>query len=550
MNKSEIYLIVFWENAGVDIKLAETLIKKEGFNCKLTTGELAESDQLRFVKRLYYSSVTNFSAKIERVGAGEIIVGVVEDSNPNYQLMHTTRGYSSVNKNILTLKKKLRRICSVNDGVHLSDTLDEAKHNLFVAFSKEYAQLKRSLTNLKFQPKWITCISDVFSLLNVSLDYVVQRNFHEIFDRTAALHGDIDLLVRDTQAAALLIDAKPSTNDETRKLYEVTVGASKIKFDLRDCEENYYCPSWAEDILRRRIISKCGTFFRPNDQDLIYMVAYHALFHKFELKDDYLTFIKDNSSALTDYPLSQWDNILRSLARFLEKRKYEVSIPKDRTVKLNPFHYVATGLTDNSHTTRKSFLPEHHARSFVNHMAEKPKILFNKDFTLSHATIFTREETPWNLLVCKSVVVNDLNFAPYLLNEGFQLELYGNKHAPKVFSYFFKKNRYFILMERVNGIRLDKLFQNDRKFLEKNSEKILMELDSAELLLKNKGIQHRDIREKNMFITPKIEVKLIDFGLSCSIQDKNAALPAALKNTGNDCEDFNRIRHLITSLSR
>ena len=33
-------------------------------------------------------------------------------------------------------------------------------------------------------------IKDVFSILNVSLDYVVQRNFHEIFDRENAEHAE------------------------------------------------------------------------------------------------------------------------------------------------------------------------------------------------------------------------------------------------------------------------------------------------------------------------------------------------------------------------
>ena len=58
-----------------------------------------------------------------------------------------------------------------------------------------------------FVPKNITNIKDVFSILNVSLDYVVQRNFHEIFDRENAEHGDIDLLVSDPKAAALVVGA-------------------------------------------------------------------------------------------------------------------------------------------------------------------------------------------------------------------------------------------------------------------------------------------------------------------------------------------------------
>ena len=104
-------------------------------------------------------------------------------------------------------------------------------------------------------------------------------------------------------------------------------------------------------------------------------------------------------------------------------------------------------------------------------------------------------------------------------------------------------------MERVNGRSLDQLLINDKNFLIKNKNKILVELVSAELLLINKGIQHRDIRETNIFITSKAEVKLIDFGLSCSIYDQFAAIPKNLANTGNDAQDFDRVRNLIKSVS-
>ena len=544
MNKSEIYLIIFWENSGISIDQANKLINQEGFNCTLCDGVIPLDEQLMFIKRLYYQSVTNFKSKIKRVGAGRITVGIVEDSNPDYGLIHTTRGYSNVNRNILNLKKKLRSYANVADGIHLSDTKKEAEHNLFITFSKTYLQLEKSLTNLKFLPKKITNIKDVFSILNVSLDYVVQRNFHEIFDRENAEHGDIDLLVRDTKETALLIDAQPATSDATRKLYVVNAGPDNILFDLRDCKENYYAPTWAEDILKSKILSECETFFRPCDQDLIYMVAYHALFHKFELREDYLDFLKEISLRVSNQPLNDWDEILSSLTRFLKKNKYEIPVPKDKTVKLNPFHYIATRLTDSPNTTRNVFLPEHHARNFVKMIKENPTVIYEKTNSLAKVTVLTSQKRPFNMMICKIVSVKDLKFAPYLLNEYFQLELYGNRHAPKVFSWFFDDGKYHILMERINGMRLDLLLKKNNDFLTINKEAILRSLSSAENFLKNKGIQHRDIRETNIFITPEGGVKLIDFGISCSVYDKNAPLPEALANTGDDTKDFARLKSL------
>ena len=544
MNKSEIYLIIFWENSGISNDQANNLINQEGFNCTLCDGVIPLDEQLTFIKKLYYQSVTNFKSKIKRVGAGRITVGVVEDSNPDYGLIHTTRGYSNVNRNILNLKKKLRSYAKVADSIHLSDTKKEAEHNLFITFSKTYLQLEKSLTNLKFLPKKITNIKDVYSILTVSMDYVVQRNFHEIFDRENAEHGDIDLLVSDPKAAALVVGAEPFSNNGVKLLYKVKTLSKELIFDIHSTEDGYYPQSWAVDIFKRKELSKCERFFKPSDEDLIYMVAYHALFHKFDLKEKYLNFIKEQSLILTDKHLDNWDVILQSLSRFLTKNKYGVSIPNNKGIKLNPFNFISASLIDSVDINRKSFLPEHHARNFVKMIKECPTVIYEKTNSLAKVTVLTSQQRPFNKMICKIVRVKDVKFAPYLLNEYFQLELYGNRYAPKVFSWFFDDGKYHLLMERINGMRLDHLLEKNNDFFIKNKETILRSLYSAENFLKNKGIQHRDIRETNIFITPEGGVKLIDFGLSCSVYDKNAPLPEALANTGNDTKDFARLRSL------
>jgi hypothetical protein len=547
MIKSELYLIIFWEKADIDMDFARRIIKQERFDCELVKGHLSSVEQLKFIKQLYYKSVTNFDQKLERVGASKIIVGIVHDSAPDYQLIHTTRGFSNVNKNILELKKKLRSYAKVNDGVHLSDTMEEANHNLFLSFSKTYFELEQTWRNIEFCPKKVENISDILSLLNVSTDYVVQRNFQRL-NETTTDSGDIDLLVRDVDAAALVIGAEPFVKDGIKLLYKVYTSSREIIFDLHDLEDSYFPQSWGQDILRRKVISECNRYFRPSDQDLIYMTAYHALFHKFDLKPNYLEFLKEKSSNLTDTPLNNWNDILSSLARFLKKNRYEVSVPKSKSIKLNPFHYIASRLTDNQNISRKSFLPEHHARNFIKMINENPEVIYQKSNALAEVTVLTSKIRPFDMLICKIVKVKDVKFAPYLLNEYFQLELYGNKYAPKVFSYFFDDGKYHIIMERVNGHRLDHLLSANRDFIKINKNIILNNLSAAESLLKNKGIMHRDIRETNIFITPQVEVKLIDFGLSCSVFDKQAPIPSTLANSGDDATDFLRLKGFVARI--
>jgi len=549
MQESEIYLIIFWENSGIGIELAQELITADGFDVELTTGSLEAPSQMTFVKRLYYQSVTNFCEKISRVGCSELIIGVIKDDSPNYGLVHTTRGYSKVNKNILKLKKKLREKSKISDGVHISDTKKEAEHNLYIAFSITYSDLLKSRKDLRFSPKKIENVQDIFKILNVSMEYVVQRNFHEIFYRSDIHHGDIDLLVKDSEAASILLDAAPATEDPTRKLFSISTGSDQILFDIRDCDENYYPPKWTDDILKRRTLSDCGTYYLPSVEDYIYTLAYHAVFHKFQLSSDYLKQIVETSEKYTDLPLTNWNNILSSLKRFLQKNKYDVSVPKDKTVKLNPFHYLVTQMTDVENITRTSFLPEHHTRNFINDMIAQPSILYQKENAIADVKVITSTANPLNLLVCKIVTIKDPKYAQYLSSEHEKLELLGNKYTPKMFGHFVDSGNHYILMSKLQGASLDVLLMKNASFITQNKEKILNDLNSIETFLKSKGLQHRDIRETNVFITPNAEVKLIDFGLSCSIYDTNAPLPETIKYSGDDATDFARLKTVIRSIS-
>lgn len=549
MNQEEIYLVIFWENSGISIDRGEALIQDAGYECSLCSASLAKVDQLGFIERLYFESVTNFQEKVDRVGLNDFVVGTIKDKNPDYGLASTTRGYSHVNKNMLSLKKALRAASKVSDGVHISDSKKEAEHNIFITFSEPYQNVKNSFVDFAFNPFVVKRVDDIFKLLNVSMQYVVQRNFHEIDDRSSALHGDIDLLLEDSQAAALLLNAVPATDDSTRKLYEIKIGSLRYKFDLRDCSEGYYDQAWAEKILTQRKLSGCGKFYIPSDKDLFYMVAYHALFHKFDLKEDYLSFLENFSREKTDKQLTGWSEILNSLSRFLKKNKFKVSIPKDKTVKLNPFNFFSSGIKDDKNFCREDFLPEHHARNFVNLILKDPYVIYEKSNRLSSVKVLSGKTAPLNGLVVKIVKVKDTTLAPYILSEHKMLKLFGNHFAPKLLSYFLDGGVYFLLMERLSGVTLDVAIKNHAPLLIAERERISIQLKLIANTLKEKNIKHRDIRENNIFINSKAELKIIDFGLACSELDGRAPLPAELANSGDDTLDILRLINILSSLA-
>ena len=231
---------------------------------ELTEGELEKKSQLQFIKQLYFKSITDFNEKIKRVGCNKFYIGIIKDENPNYSLTPTTRGFQLINKNVFQLKKGLREQSSISDGEHISDTRNESEHNIFLAFSIPYEQI--DLKNLQFKPKMISTLEDVFSFLNISTKYVVQRNFEEAFNRDNANHGDIDLLVEDTESVARLIAAIPATEDPVRKLYKLQFKDSEVLIDLRDIRENYYDTMWCNEILNTRVFNDTFNFFTPNPQ--------------------------------------------------------------------------------------------------------------------------------------------------------------------------------------------------------------------------------------------------------------------------------------------
>jgi len=90
VNKEEIYLVIFWEKSGISIDKGKALIQDAGYECSLCPASLPKADQLGFIERLYFQSVTNFQKKVDRVGLNDFIVGVVKDKKTDYGLVSTT----------------------------------------------------------------------------------------------------------------------------------------------------------------------------------------------------------------------------------------------------------------------------------------------------------------------------------------------------------------------------------------------------------------------------------------------------------------------------
>lgn len=104
------------------------------------------------------------------------------------------------------------------------------------------------------------------------------------------------------------------------------------------------------------------------------------------------------------------------------------------------------------------------------------------------------------------------------------LEQLSSKYVPKF--YEFKQdpvsNRSFLVMEYVRGNALDKFIETNGTLDEKTATGLIAKLVNSIQELHSKGIAHRDIKPQNIIITEDMELKLIDFNISKTMESKSA----------------------------
>ena len=114
----------------------------------------------------------------------------------------------------------------------------------------------------------------------------------------------------------------------------MSIDGDEVLFDSRGIDDNYYDAKWSKHILDNKILVK-DLFYTPNEEDHFYSLLYHALFHKVEISNDYT----DKLTLLcnTDYKeeLTSVQGMIEVITSFLEKRKYNISIPDDHSVYTN-----------------------------------------------------------------------------------------------------------------------------------------------------------------------------------------------------------------------
>ncbi|MCC8164133.1 MAG: hypothetical protein LIO86_13460 [Lachnospiraceae bacterium] len=172
-------------------------------------------------------------------------------------------------------------------------------------------------------------IDELFSALNQNCNYLILRNFEEIKQPgfVTGRHPDIDILCDDFTRFKNCIHpvANPFYYHPYRH-YWVNIDCYKIKIGIRSIGNFYYDPKWEQDMLANRVFHPDG-FYTPDAENYLYSLLYHALLQKPCIAEDYLLRFKDMGCDA-----QSTDELLTVLYRYMRKKKYHVTCPKDITI--------------------------------------------------------------------------------------------------------------------------------------------------------------------------------------------------------------------------
>lgn len=530
---SEIHTLIIWSNAAEYKAEIESRLKEEFEIIKIFEVEWDPNFFLKNLFSFYAHSQQHLNVeeyknillnKIAHSGDGLFFLYVFRDLTPIYDIRDTSSGLRKVNVNIFDLKSHFRTVTGGGHKIHTSDNTFESNKDLTILLGKNSKDFSKSLANYKdIQRITTNCfgvdgfrnISELFYLLNNSIDYIVLRNFEGLPDEyNVEGHGDIDLLVENFNYVVYLTGAEPVFPEQSNRVhYTIKINGNEIPFDFRYYSDNYYDRKWEDRLLKGKIWYN-EIIWIPDEENYFYSLLYHAYVHKYEIAEDY--FLKLESLAKKvgiEYNRKFSKNDVKNiLDRFFDKKQYHFVIPKDRTVIFNTT-FTVLGQKSNQYGTLLS--------------TQIPR--FDKFVLVSE--VYYNEKKNTIIKICSiPIAKNEIAGLKKLENSGL---------VPKLLDVIEKDEVSIIEMEFLSGLTLFDLHKDGTFWTRENIKGLLR--DSVKLLkvLIVNNILHRDIKPDNLIMIKdkdKFKLKIIDFGWAVQYDAANPLTPHFLGNPFNYAE--------------
>lgn len=178
--------------------------------------------------------------------------------------------------------------------------------------------------------KWDS-LKDLFTKLT-EMDYVILRN-HETLEEEVNAGGDIDILCAEKTYVVDQIHAYKRVLEDVVFNYFIIIGDKKIPIDIREVGDGYYDEKWEKNMLKKKV--KTAKYYIMDDENYKYSLLYHALLHKFTIKEIYINRLE----SMFGIRIGNNDDTFELLGKYMREMGYSVPIPVDKGVEFDKERY-------------------------------------------------------------------------------------------------------------------------------------------------------------------------------------------------------------------
>ncbi|MBU3914593.1 serine/threonine protein kinase, partial [bacterium] len=125
------------------------------------------------------------------------------------------------------------------------------------------------------------------------------------------------------------------------------------------------------------------------------------------------------------------------------------------------------------------------------------------------------------IIIKKLTLTGNQDFEKRFQREAQIMMDFRNENIVQVYDHFKEGNAYHIVMEYVDGITLEDLIQKKRFLSNESAILIFSEICKALKYAHDRLVIHRDIKPANILISKSGMVKLVDFGVSATLEESD-----------------------------
>ena len=132
-------------------------------------------------------------------------------------------------------------------------------------------------------------------------------------------------------------------------------------------------------------------------------------------------------------------------------------------------------------------------------------------------------------LAMKEITLKNDSFLNAGYAEAFVLKNANHPALPRIVDILRTEDSYCVVMDYIDGLNLEEYVKKNGGFSESETIKIGSTVLDCLIFLHSKNILYRDLKPSNIMLSKNNEIKLIDFGISYSFDEKNKAERRASK---------------------